>query len=67
VQSLAPGEEQPQTPVYTGGHPTGRQLCGKRPGGPGGHQVHRTAQVGRDLKRSSGATFCGKGSLGEII
>lgn len=27
----------------------------------------RTAQAGRDLERSSGPTFCGKGTPGEII
>jgi len=30
-------------------------------------QNHSTALVGRDLRRSSGQTFGGKGSLGEII
>lgn len=32
MQSPAPGEEQPHAPVLAGGHPGGKQLCGKDPG-----------------------------------
>ena len=41
VRSPAPGEEQPQAPVYSGGRPAGKQLGRKGPGGAGGPQVER--------------------------
>jgi len=37
----APGEEQPQTP----GHPAGKQLCRKGPGGTGGTRVSMSGHL----------------------
>ncbi|KAK4822202.1 LOW QUALITY PROTEIN: hypothetical protein QYF61_011843, partial [Mycteria americana] len=36
VQSPAHREEKPHAPIYAEGHMTGKQLCRKRRGGPGG-------------------------------
>ncbi|PKU45238.1 hypothetical protein llap_4465 [Limosa lapponica baueri] len=44
VQSPTPGEEQLHAPIYTGGHPTKKQLSRKGPGDPGGHEVEQTSQ-----------------------
>ena len=37
VQSPAPGEEKCQAPAHAGNCLAGKQLCRKRPGGPGEH------------------------------
>jgi len=39
----APGEEQPHAPVQAWGGPAAEQLCGERPGCPGGQVGHEPA------------------------
>jgi len=46
VQSPAPGQEQPQVPFYTDGHPDGKHPGRKGPGGPAGHQVEHKPAMG---------------------
>lgn len=33
------GRNKPRHLCVLGGHPAGKQICSKGPGGPGGHQV----------------------------
>ena len=45
VQGPTAREEQPHAPVQAGDWPTGEQLCGERPGSPGGRQVDHEPAV----------------------
>lgn len=67
VQSPAPEEEQPQGPVYSGGHPAGKQLGRKRPGGPSGQQGEHKPAKGPCCKEVNVPGQKGHGHTGDSL